>query len=258
MKFYLGTHRPHWLGLVDVPLFVSHVTLSGRRSLPQALGPWALDSGAFSEVASLGQFRTTPGVYARAVRRYADEIGHLQWAAPQDWMCEPFMLTRTGLSVAEHQQRTVANLLSLRMLAPDLPFIPVLQGWTLGEYLDCVGLYADVGIDLAAEPLVGLGSVCRRQHTDTIAAIVSSLHHLGLRLHGFGVKIEGLSRYSYGLTSADSMAWSYDARRRPGSLPGCAHRNCANCLRYALAWRTRAVVRCNGNEQLQLNWGMPA
>ena len=45
-----------------------------------------------------------------------------------DWMCEPAMLARTGLTVAEHQAGTVANYLELRAAAPELPFIPVLQG----------------------------------------------------------------------------------------------------------------------------------
>jgi hypothetical protein len=55
-----------------------------------------------------------------AVRRYRDEIGSLDWAAPQDWMCEPFILAKTGLSVREHLRRTVADYLRLTELAPDL------------------------------------------------------------------------------------------------------------------------------------------
>jgi hypothetical protein len=53
------------------------------------------------------------------VRRYRDEIGCLDWAAPQDWMCEPFILAKTGLSVREYR-RTVASYLRLTELAPDL------------------------------------------------------------------------------------------------------------------------------------------
>src|SRR5437764_1164840 len=62
-------------------------------------------------------------------------------AAPQDWMCEPFMVSRSGMSVTEHQTRTVASFAELRGLAPDLPFMPVLQGWTVAEYLRCAGMY---------------------------------------------------------------------------------------------------------------------
>ena len=44
----------------------------------------------------------------------------LEWAAPMDWMCEPAMLARTGLTVEDHQRRTVANFLELRERGPEL------------------------------------------------------------------------------------------------------------------------------------------
>ena len=43
-------------------------------------------------------------------------MGCLAWVAPQDWMCEPFMLQKTGLTVPDHQERTVRNFLDLRQL----------------------------------------------------------------------------------------------------------------------------------------------
>lgn len=243
MRFYLGTHHPHWLARLDVPLFVSHRRLTGRRTLPAARGPWALDSGGFTELSLHGRWTTTPEHYAAAVRRYRDEIGHLAWAAPQDWMCEPFMIAKTGLSVHEHQTRTVGNFLRLRELAPDLPFAPVLQGWDLPDYERCAELYAAEGIDLTRAPVVGLGNVCRRQHTTGAETIIRRLHEHGITaLHGFGFKVLGLHKVGHLLASADSLAWSYAARRHP-PLPGCTgHINCANCPRYALAWRTRITA----------------
>lgn len=252
MRFYLGTHHPHWLSRLDVPLFVSHRTLAHRRTLPRARVGWALDSGAFTELSTYGAWRTTPQTYAAAVARYAAEIGRLDWAAPQDWMCEPFMLERTGLTVAEHQRRTIASYLTLRDLAPTLPWVPVLQGWALNDYLAHLDAYAAAGVDLAAVPVVGLGSVCRRQATREIDQIVATLAETGLRLHGFGVKTAGLVLYGPDLTSADSLAWSYQARRRP-PLPGCVrHRTCANCPRYALAWRERVLRRADQPAPRQL------
>ena len=148
-------------------------------------------------------------------------------------MCEPAILERTGLSVAAHQYRTVANYLELRRRGP---FIPVLQGWTLADYERCVELYASAGIDLFRVPLVGLGSVCRR-HTAEIARIACELAMVhGLRVHGFGVKASGLRWYGRYLASADSLAWSYQARRYP-PLRDCSHASCVNCPRYALRWR---------------------
>ncbi len=252
-RFYLGAHHANWLARVDVPLFVSHRRLAelGPGALPQARGPWALDSGAFSEIAEYGQFRTSPQQYADAVRRYADQVGRLEWAAPQDWMCEPVMLAKTGLTIAKHQRRTVANYLELRALAPEVPFIPVLQGWTTGDYLTCVDLYQAAGVDLAGVPVVGLGSVCRRQATAEIGDLVATLAGLGLRLHGFGVKRLGLARYGHLLASADSMAWSAQYRRQSSPLPGCAaHKNCANCLRAALRYRAAVLADLGQHDRL--------
>ena len=236
MIFYLGTHKPGWLSQTDVPMLVSRRTLAPRKSLPVALGGWALDSGGFSELALYGGWSIETLAYTEEVQRFREEIGGLQWAAPQDWMCEPQILRATGMSVQEHQRRTVANFIDLRQRWPgqDCPVIPVLQGWTIPDYLACLAMYRAEGIDLVAEPLVGLGSVCRRQATREVAGLVMRLAGMGLKLHGFGVK--GGSSVRPLLESPDSMAWSYKARIEGIRLPGHPHRKCSNCLPWALQW----------------------
>jgi hypothetical protein len=256
--FYLGTHQAGWLATAGVPLFVSRRRLA-RRPLRRAAAPWALDSGAFTELSTHGRWDVSAADYAAEVRRWSEAPGGLRWAAVQDWMCEPAVLARTGLSVAEHQRRTVDSYLELRTLAPDLPWLPVLQGWVHGDYLRHLGAYARAGVDLAALPLVGLGSVCRRQETGMAEGLIRDLHGMGLRLHGFGFKLGGLRRAGRYLASADSMAWSFGARRS-APLPGCRHRNCAHCLRYALWWRGKALRAGAGSdraEQLLLFGGPP-
>lgn len=246
--FYLGTHMPSWLRAVPVPLFVSHVRLRRYRTLPKRLpgAVWALDSGAFSEIDKYGQWMTSAKEYVAAVRRYRDEIGGLAWAAPMDWMCEPHMLAKTGLPVEEHQARSVASVLELRAMAPDLPFIPVLQGWDLSSYMRCVEMFAEQGVDLAAEPVVGLGSVCRRQGTDEIGRIVSVLaDEFHLNIHGFGVKKAGVQLYGTALASSDSMAWSEAGRHEPPCVHGGRAKNEANCLDYALAYRAEVLASIN-------------
>ena len=110
------------------------------------------------------------------------------------------------------------------------------------------------GTPLADASLVGLGSVCRRQSTTGVGHILTALHDSGItRLHGFGFKVQGLRRFAHLLTSADSMAWSVDARRHGRPLPGCtAHRNCANCMRYALGWRRTVLAAAQAPVQPQL------
>lgn len=253
--FFLGTHQPGWLAKARVPLFVSDRRLRVYKTLPRAAAPWACDSGGFTELQKYGRWTVGPAEYVARLRRYRDETGQMMWAAPQDWMCEPVVINGgviggqrfagTRLTVAEHQRRTVANYAQLRDLAPDLNIIPVVQGWHRDDYLRCLDLYwSMLRMDLTTAPLVGLGSVCRRQGTRAAGPILAALHLRGVRhLHGFGFKTLGLAEYGHLLTSADSMAWSVDARRRP-ALPECTgrHKNCANCLPYALRWRTAVLA----------------
>ena len=124
-----------------------------------------------------------PEEYVTAVKRYDREIGQLDWAAPMDLMCEADMLARTGLTVLEHQRRTVSNFVLLERLwhesddtvNPESPFMPVLQGGQEpASYLQCWDLYGEAGVDLGNYPLVGVGSVCR-QHESEIRAVLKAI-----------------------------------------------------------------------------------
>ncbi len=239
---------------------VSNRRLADRKTMPRACGPVMIDCGGFSELLLFGEWRTAGKVYAALGRRYVHEIGNVQWMASQDLMCEPFMLQKTGMSVRTHQAMTVAGYLELLDRAPDLPWLPVLQGWSPADYFRHVEMYAVAGVNLADVPLVGLGSVCRRQHLTEARYVARQLASDGLRLHGFGVKTAALTGLSSVLTSSDSMAWSQDARRessrrkRFGKVriecpAGRAHTDktgCNGCLPYALAWRERVLSRITG------------
>lgn len=272
--FYLGTHEPSWLRNVRVPLFVSRRRLArlaclrpGRPLRPSgrpvyaSVTRWACDSGGFSEIAEHGRWTVPAAAYADELRRYRDGVGLLDWAAPQDWMCEPAMLKKTGMTVHEHQVRTTASVLELRRLlaGEGIHIVPVLQGWRLDDYLRHVEQYRTAGVDLAEEWLVGLGSGCRRQALAGFAAIVQALAALRIRLHGFGMKGQGFALYGADLETADSMAWSYAGRRRPSEdCPTSNAASCANCLHYALAWRTQALAaaqpRSGTQAGLALRW----
>ena len=62
------------------------------------------------------------------------------------------------------------------------------------DYLRHLELYAARGHDLTWLPVVGLGSVCRRQRTQEAADIVRRLAAEGLQLHVFGFKWQALAR----------------------------------------------------------------
>lgn len=240
-RFFLGTHEVSWVGRTSVPLFLSRRRLARQKSHTTALGMWALDSGGFTELSLYGRWTVSPEVYAAEVRLYAGRLGRMLWAATQDWMCERIMLDKTGLTVEEHQARTVQSYLDLRRIAPDIPWSPALQGWTPADYMRCLNMYYDAGVDLRQSNVVGVGSVCRRQHTDEAVEIFKTLHACGLRLHGFGLKLAGLRKAANYLVSADSLAWSY-AARKGGVAPGCTHKTCANCMVYAMQWRAKVLA----------------
>lgn len=246
--FYMGA-PPAWTQYTSVPLFISNRPLSKIKTLHRALGPVAVDSGGFSELSENGSWDLgpTPRQYVEQVRRYRDEIG-ITWAAQQDWMCEPWIIAKTGLTTEEHLRRTVGNYLDLMSIDDTLDIVPSIQGWLPEQYERCIHLYDQAGVDLRSLPLVAIGSVCRRQGTQEAADLIARIADHGIRLHGFGFKIDGLRRVSSLLPSSDSMAWAAAGRREPA---GCdyrfprsrgPHKNEANCLRYALAWRERVLA----------------
>jgi hypothetical protein len=111
--------------------------------------------------------------------------------------------------------------------------------------LDHIDAYASAGIDLTDEAIVGVGSVCRRQGMVRVSLLLGTLADEGLRLHAFGFKKNGLRMSAAHLVSADSLAWSLNARRSP-PLEGCAHASCANCQEWALLWRAELLASLPG------------
>jgi len=243
-EFMLGTHVLNHMEKVNVPLFISFRQLRKRKKKRFIQkGVVCVDSGGFSELSLFGKWTITPLEYINDLERLKGLGLQINWAAQQDMMVEPIMLEKTGLTIKEHQKRTVQNLIELRSFNSSIHFIPVLQGQTLEDYFAHFEMFEVAGFDLRKEVTVGVGSVCRRQHSDEIAHIMKCLHAKGLKLHGFGVKIDGLRKYSQFLLSSDSLAWSYGARFDPPCFE-CASRNvknCANCLDYALEWRKKVV-----------------
>ncbi|MBG0825862.1 hypothetical protein HS048_34835 [Planomonospora sp. ID91781] len=243
-RLYVGAPDPSWLGRFDFPMLVSRARLSRLvRKFPTAITEWMLDSSGYNHIRKHGRWVITAEQYAEEVQFWMEAIGRMVAAAPLDWMCEEDALRQTGKSISAHQELTTANLLRLRELAPAVPWMPVLQGWRRSDYLRHIEMYAAAGIDLTREPRVGVGSICRRQNSISIALLIDELAELGLRLHGFGVKIGGLEMCGEKLMSADSAAWSDHARHQRDKLPGCTHADCRNCPAYAAVWRDDLIDR---------------
>jgi len=173
-----------------------------------------MDSGAFTEIHTHGRYRHSVDEYAAQIRRWRSN-GNLLAAVAQDYMCEPFILERTGMTVEEHQGLTIERYDALTAAETGVYIMPVLQGYEPEEYVNHIRQY---GSRLTKGMWVGVGSVCKRNsNVRSIEAVLLAIHRErpDLRLHGFGVKTTALSSglVQHLLHTADSMAWSFAARR---------------------------------------------
>lgn len=233
MRFFTGLHQPSDAKHFDAA-FISVNRLRGRKG-PFEVSDWIMDSGAFTEISTHGQYRHSVAEYADHIRRWRFN-GRLLAAVAQDWMCEPFILARTGLSVQQHQQLTVERYDALIAEDTGVYILPVLQGFAPSDYVDHMRLYGD---RLQIGQWVGVGSVCKRNgDPNQVAAVLLAIkkERPDLMLHGFGLKTTALANPLVRnlLHSADSMAWSFSARKQG--------RN-ANDWREAKAWTASITSR---------------
>lgn len=212
MTFFVGLHQPSDCRRFE-RAFVSVNRLRYRKS-DFRVRDWILDSGAFSELVRLGAYRDGVGHYAAQIHRW-QRCGRLLAAVSQDYMCEPVMLAKTGLSILAHQQLTTERYRALRALVRGTYVMPVLQGYAPQDYVRHLRAYGRL---LPRGAWVGVGSVCKRNaDVEAIRAVLSAIlrARADLRLHGFGLKTTALREHAIRtlLHSADSMAWSFHARR---------------------------------------------
>jgi hypothetical protein len=237
--FFAGMHHPHNAAKVPAAFISAHALRRRRSGFP--VRRWVLDSGAFRTIELHGGYPHPVEEYAALIRRYACN-GRLLAAVGQDFMCEPFMLAKTGLSIADHQRLTVERYDELALCdTGGIRVMPVLQGYAPGDYVEHLRQY---GARLARRAWVGVGSVCKRNaNPASVEEVLLAIkrERPDLRLHGFGVKVTALGSQLVRdlLFSADSMAWSFAARYegRDGNDP-------AEAVRYARRVSTMPVQRC--------------
>lgn len=250
--FYTGLHQPS-----DAKHF-ARACISINRLIPRKkrIGDCKVfgDSGAFTALLLNGRFIDTVAQLAAHWRRIIESgVADVEVIVAQDFMCEPFMLARTDATdvalarmrgrygpverrklVRIHQRWTIERYDAL--LAENLPclILPVLQGFDPVEYKTHVAMYGD---RLKPGHWTGVGSVCKRNaNPAAILTVLSTIKAVrpDLRLHGFGVKLTSLKNAAIRalLFTADSMAWSFSARKQGRS---------ANDWREAIAFEQKVL-----------------
>ena len=157
-RFYVGLDHPY-----DAQHFsracLSINTLRTRKK-PIVCPDVLLDSGAFTELHLHGGYRHGVAEYAAHLRRlHHGGVISMSAAVAQDYMCEPFMLKKTGLDLATHQRLTIERYDALLDEDRPVPIMPVLQGYDPDDYRRHLEAY---GARLTFGLWVGVGSVCKR------------------------------------------------------------------------------------------------
>lgn len=152
------------------------------------------------------------GFFPFSVVNYANLIVYLRphFYATMDLSCEPSLVDQAKAkikTVTDRIEATVANAAELARWESQLPgqMIPVIQGYTLDEYLYCLRLHEAAG---TIRDYMAVGSMCQRTSGEELGRLIPGIRYaaqkLGCtKLHFFGLKL------SPALTISD----------RPGGAP---------------------------------------
>lgn len=214
-----------------------------HRSLRRLAGlDAALDSAGFVAMARYG-------FYPWTVTAYMD----LAAAAPWRWfsamdLCVEPEIARDDAEILDRIAGTVRFYIRCLREAEERGIAdrlaPVVQGWRPDHYLRCLDRLPGVG----HAPVLGVGSVCRRQvgGTDGVLRVVDTLDRaLGdapARLHLYGVKSEAMHalRDHPRVASVDSQAYGQTARR--AAFAAGQSKTDAFLARHMVAFQRRQVA----------------
>lgn len=110
VKFYIGIPGPYWITKMTFPFMISRRSFRSRKKGCVSNQDYAIDSGGFSELSINGKWEITEKEYVGKIRYFISLIEKVpNFISQMDWMCEPHVISKTGLSVKRHQINTVEN-----------------------------------------------------------------------------------------------------------------------------------------------------
>ena len=184
-----------------------------RTRLPEGFpDQLILDSGGYSFFSRWGDYPFSIEDYVSLAHLLQDQYP-LYRVATLDYPCEPD-INRSHLMTNEDRiTKTVYNAVSCYDADKTLPWLPVIQGYTLDEYLHCVDLYNEAGI---ISDYWAVGSLCSRKgELRSIKYLLTNLKELALsnvKVHAFGLNIPYIKDPQIFdlLYSSDSAAWTFN------------------------------------------------
>lgn len=177
-----------------------------------------LDCGGYTLLNKYGEYPFSPVAYANLVATLKPN-----YYASMDYPCEPNISRSSNL--AENSERiaaTVKNaacMIELEIHNPDARLVPVIQGYSLDEYLYCIDLHAQAG---TIREYMAVGSMCRRVSNQELHKLIPAIAERSMQagvkqLHFFGLKLDpallDLSQFIWSRDSAVALD-AYDPKLR--------------------------------------------
>jgi hypothetical protein len=94
---------------------------------------FCVDSGGFTAARKWGKYPWTHQQYIDFIREMSRDVP-VQFCANMDYACERSVNRSKYNTNIDRIKATIRNEITLQELAPDLPWLPVLQGNNLEEY----------------------------------------------------------------------------------------------------------------------------
>lgn len=178
-----------------------------------------VDPGGFTAARRWGSFPWTPSQLVDWVREESRDVV-LDWCAVMDYACEPNVNRSILPTNRARIEATIENEIACKEAAPDLPWLPVLQGDNLVER--AYDLDRRRGLNLLPDDYAGIGSVCGRGAGGAKRVVKFYNDQLpGVKYHGFGMHIQALdddSVYS-AVRSWDSYGWNWGKGQKDKDRP---------------------------------------
>jgi len=202
-----------------------------------------VDSGGFTAARRWGRYPWTPAQYADFIYAVSRDVP-LAFCAILDYACERGVNREHYQTNIERIEATIANEIACRAAAPDLPWLPVLQGDTMEERAYDLARRREMG--MLPTDYAGIGSVCGRGAAAARRVVRFYDGQLpGVKLHGFGMHIDALDDAVVmgALRSWDSYSWTWARGARSDRAPEYLKRDDENYSAYARRLATLYLER---------------
>jgi hypothetical protein len=153
-----------------------------------------LDSGGASLFEQYSDYPFSLDAFVQWIKAMQETNDNkVKYVAILDYPCEPEINRKAFSTNQERIEATVRN--AMKCFRHDISpakWLPVLQGYSVEEYLHCLKLYKDQNLYL---DYIAIGSMCRRNDLDQIHKILKAIkERTDAKIHLFGLTIKALKK----------------------------------------------------------------